>query len=193
MRDEFVDTCGLCDAPLRMGQRCACGDNWRAAQPAPAQSAALARKCRRPDGCDDEWRCSMNTPETAPCGARMGPVDLAQPASAEPAGPVAWREHVEQRIRSWRQSTLTRSGDRLAIDDYMGADDIDDLVDYVCDERADPAAPSALHEAVDILRKLLSHYWSEDCQECAIGQSSAWADAKALIARVDAARRDGGE
>jgi hypothetical protein len=53
--------------------------------------------------------------------------------------------------------------------------------------------PPALHEAVDILRKLLSHYWSEDCQECAIGQSSAWADAKALIARVDAARRDGGE
>ncbi len=51
----------------------------------------------------------------------------------------------------------------------------------------------ALHEAVDILRKLLTHGWAEDCQECAIGQSSAWADAKALIARVDAARRDGGE
>ena len=41
MRDEFVDTCGLCDAPLRMGQRCACGDNWRAAQPAPAQPAII--------------------------------------------------------------------------------------------------------------------------------------------------------
>lgn len=55
------------------------------------------------------------------------------------------------------------------------------------------ATPPALHEAVDILRKLLTHGWAEDCQECAIGQSSAWADAKALIARVDAARRDGGE
>lgn len=93
MRDEFVDTCGLCDAPLRMGQRCACGDNWRAAQPAPAQSAALARKCRRPDGCDDEWRCSMNTPETAPCGARMEPVDLAQPASAEQQH-AAWEHRI---------------------------------------------------------------------------------------------------
>ena len=40
MRDEFVDTCGLCDAPLRMGQRCACGDNWRATPPAPAQPAS---------------------------------------------------------------------------------------------------------------------------------------------------------
>lgn len=55
--------------------------------------------------------------------------------------PVAWREHVEQRIRTWRQRTMNRSGDRLAIDDFMGQDSIDDLVDFVCDESATPPAP----------------------------------------------------
>lgn len=57
------------------------------------------------------------------------------------AEPVAWRDHVEQRIRTWRQRTMNRSGDRLAIDDFMGTDSIDDLVDFVCDEYATPPAP----------------------------------------------------
>lgn len=59
------------------------------------------------------------------------------------AQPVAWRDHVEQRIRGWRQRTMNRSGDRLALDDMMGQDTIDDLIDYVCDEWAAPAAPQA--------------------------------------------------
>lgn len=54
------------------------------------------------------------------------------------AEPVAWRDHVEQRIREWRQRTMNRSGDHLAIDDFMDAESIDDLVDYVCDEWAGP-------------------------------------------------------
>lgn len=55
-----------------------------------------------------------------------------------------WRDHVEQRIRSWKQSTMSRSGDHLALDDFMGAADIDDLVDFVCDEWAEPtSAPAA--------------------------------------------------
>lgn len=53
-------------------------------------------------------------------------------------GEPQWREHVEQRIRTWRQSTMNKSGDRLAIDDFMGQDSIDDLVDFVCDEWASP-------------------------------------------------------
>lgn len=59
--------------------------------------------------------------------------------------PVAWRDHVEQRIRGWRQRTMNRSGDRLALDDMMGQESIDDLIDYVCDEWSDPApaAPQA--------------------------------------------------
>jgi hypothetical protein len=36
---------------------------------------------------------------------------------------------------------MNRSGDTLALDDFMGAESIDDLVDFVCDEWAHPAAP----------------------------------------------------
>jgi hypothetical protein len=43
---------------------------------------------------------------------------------------------VEQRIRGWRQRTMNKSGDRLALDDFMGQDSIDDLIDCVCDEWA---------------------------------------------------------
>lgn len=57
---------------------------------------------------------------------------------AAQAEPVAWRDHVEQRIRAWRQRTMNKSGDCLAIDDFMGQESIDDLVDFVCDECADP-------------------------------------------------------
>lgn len=65
MRDEFVDTCGLCDAPLRMGQRCACGDNWRAAQPAPAQpsDAELERRTGEPHV--DGWPLYSGLPPAA--------------------------------------------------------------------------------------------------------------------------------
>lgn len=55
-----------------------------------------------------------------------------------------WRDHVEQRIRTWRQSTMNKSGDRLAIDDFMGQESIDDLVDFVCDEYAFPSAPTTV-------------------------------------------------
>lgn len=65
---------------------------------------------------------------------------LRQWPDAAAQEPVAWREHVEQRIRTWRQSTMNRSGDRLAIDDFMGQDSIDDLVDFVCDVYAAPPA-----------------------------------------------------
>lgn len=58
-----------------------------------------------------------------------------------PGGPVErivrrLSDHIEQRIRTWRQQQMNRSGDRLAIDDFMGEDSIADLVDYVCDEHA---------------------------------------------------------
>lgn len=43
-------------------------------------------------------------------------------------------DHIEQRLRTWRQQRMNRSGDRLALDDFMGEDSITDLVDFVCDE-----------------------------------------------------------
>ena len=41
---------------------------------------------------------------------------------------------VEQRLQNWRQRTMNLSGDRLALDDFMGQESIDDLIDCVCDE-----------------------------------------------------------
>jgi hypothetical protein len=71
--------------------------------------------------------------ECTVCGHR-GDIKLVE----APAAPAAWRDHVEQRIREWRHRTMNRSGDRLAIDDYMDQAAIDDLVDYVCDEWTGP-------------------------------------------------------
>lgn len=52
--------------------------------------------------------------------------------------PVAWRDHVEQRLHTWRQRFVNRSGDQLALDDFMDKQTIDDLIDYVCDEYIEP-------------------------------------------------------
>ena len=58
---------------------------------------------------------------------------------AEPeAEPVAWRDHVEARIRGWRRSQMNSDGDRISVSDLMYPEEIDDLVDYVCDEYTRP-------------------------------------------------------
>lgn len=70
------------------------------------------------------------------------------PSKAEQAeAPSDWREHVEQRIRTWKQRTMNKSGDRLSIEDFMGQDSIDDLVDFVCDEWT-PLPPASKAEPV---------------------------------------------
>jgi hypothetical protein len=84
-------------------------------------------------GCNGQW--GLET---------IGPIReaiAALAASEVQAGPVAWRQHAEQRIRSWRQRTMNRSGDMLSLDDFMSAESIDDLVDFVCDEWVHPPAP----------------------------------------------------
>lgn len=66
-------------------------------------------------------------------------------APAAPQGePVAWRAHVERRIRSWRRRASGNSEYTPALADFMGRESIDDLVQFVCDECAtqQPAAPS---------------------------------------------------
>jgi hypothetical protein len=79
---------------------------------------------------------------------------LAAQPSAEPS---EWGDHVEQRIRSWRNSRINSDGDRLALDDYLSDSDIDDLVDHVCGDAAssqshqlyqtgDPDAPDAVRD-----------------------------------------------
>lgn len=52
--------------------------------------------------------------------------------------PVAWRDHVEQRLLTWRQSFVNKSGDQLALDDFMDKRSLDDLIDFVCDEYTTP-------------------------------------------------------
>jgi hypothetical protein len=86
------------------------------------------------------------------CDMTGGATDCAPDAPQPPAAsqePAGWREHVEQRIRTWRQRAMNTSGDRLAIDDFMGQESIDDLVDFVCDEWAQPPAASPPETAQD--------------------------------------------
>lgn len=77
---------------------------------------------------------------------REGDELFLSPVAGEP---VAWREHVEQRLRGWRQRIINGDGDRLALDDFMDEEAMDDLIDYVCDEYAAPQAPQ-----------------QAECQEC---------------------------
>ncbi|WP_428414442.1 hypothetical protein [Methylibium sp.] len=50
---------------------------------------------------------------------------------------------VEQRLLTWRQSFMNKSGDRLALDDFMGQESIDDLIDFVCSPPAQSAEQGA--------------------------------------------------
>lgn len=61
--------------------------------------------------------------------------ELAQEPQAEP---VAWHDHVEQRLLTWRQRFMNKSGDQLALDDFMDKESLDDLIDFVCDQYAHP-------------------------------------------------------
>ena len=72
------------------------------------------------------------------------PPPKAEPPEVRAAEPVAWREYVEQRLLQWRQRSMNRSGDQLALDDFMDKESLADLIDYVCDEWSHPpTAPSA--------------------------------------------------
>lgn len=77
-------------------------------------------------------------------------MSAAPPAAAVPAG---WREHVEDRIRTWRQSFVNRHGDQLEILDFMGSDSLDDLIDYVCSGQVQPAAAAVPADNVTPMRQ----------------------------------------
>ena len=82
--------------------------------------------------CDQAWRAE--SPHKA--------VRLVDAAEAERLRAALDAERkrvlvvVEQRLLTWRQRTMKKSGDRLALDDFMGQESIDDLIDFVCDEWA---------------------------------------------------------
>jgi cell wall-associated NlpC family hydrolase len=62
--------------------------------------------------------------------------------------PVAWRDHVEQRLLTWRQSFVNRSGDQLALNDFMDKQSLDDLLEYVLDEYTYPQPAQPKQEPV---------------------------------------------
>lgn len=72
------------------------------------------------------------------------------PAAAPPsAQPVAWRDHVEHRLRSWQYEIMNEAGDRLGLDDFLDADELDSLIDFVCDEHAEPPDQTAAYRVCD--------------------------------------------
>lgn len=88
------------------------------------------------DDAPENWaRC---TASCQPMGHNKDKIARAWNTRAESAEVENWRDHVEQRLRTWRQRAMNKSGDRLALDDLMGQECIDDLIDYVCDEWAFP-------------------------------------------------------
>lgn len=69
----------------------------------------------------------------------VGPMYLHP--TAAPA--VSWRDHVEQRLHSWRSTTMNEDGDCVSLSDYLNWETMDDLIDFVCDESVGPDATDA--------------------------------------------------
>lgn len=87
---------------------------------------------------------------------------IGTPIYAAPQKAVAWREHVEQRLQSWRQRFVNKSGDQLALDDFMDKESLDDLLDYVLDEWSEPpcAAPQEAVERQPLTEPQITEVWS---------------------------------
>lgn len=86
-----------------------------------------------------EFRATGLTGPEAVAAARglAGLQASAARAAAQPVEPLT-PDVVEQRLLTWRQSHMNKSGDRLALDDFMDKESLDDLIDFVC--AAPPAA-----------------------------------------------------
>ena len=112
---------------------------------------------------DSEW---ADRAHQALAEMRQAIAEAEQPAQQEP---VAWRDHVEQRLLIWRQSFVNKSGDRLALDDFMDTQSLDDLIDFVCDEYAfpqsqmqrKPLSPQSPCEMTPAERKMFRLGWLE--------------------------------
>lgn len=67
-------------------------------------------------------------------GVMRGGTPLYTHPQLPSAQPTLTAEIVERRLRTWRQRFVNRSGDQLALDDFLDRESLDDLVDFVCDE-----------------------------------------------------------
>lgn len=132
-----------------------------------AKDAEIDRLRAEVEALQAEWTRKMAALESQSDADPTAPII----APVQQAEPVAWREHVEQRLRAWKQPHINRSGDQLALDDFMGAGDIESLIDYVCDEWVDPppAAPARQAEPVAYLNtKYCSLHHAESCVSVAM-------------------------
>lgn len=90
---------------------------------------------------------------------------LEQQLAEARAVPADWADQVEQRLLTWRQRMMNRSGDRLALDDFMGQDSIDDLIDFVCAPLAATPSPAEqtkpavrAEKLYDAIKEVLLHH-----------------------------------
>lgn len=132
----------------------------------PAGAVKWCRHCIKADHDDSEcWSTRVDTspPVHRPFDAfdeaairRIVSNELARPPQAASGSSQGARSDVlsidvvEQRLLTWRQRFMNKSGDRLALDDFMGQESIDDLIDFVCsppaqsaEQGATPPAPAA--------------------------------------------------
>lgn len=71
---------------------------------------------------------------TENAGVMRGGTPLYTHPQLPSAQPTLTAEIVERRLRTWRQRFVDRSGDQLALGDFLDRESLDDLVDFVCDE-----------------------------------------------------------
>ncbi len=77
------------------------------------------------------------------CFCSKAAQDAAWNRRAQPAAPaVSWRDHVEQRLHSWRSTTMNADGDCISLSDCLNLEAMDNLIDFVCDESVGPASPA---------------------------------------------------
>ena len=155
--------------------------------------AALATQPAAPRAIESDWRelLAEATDDIEAWGSYAGDYfkmkhDLAgtlakyRAALASPpeqAEPAYTPELVEERLNAWKQRLINRSGDRLALDDFVGQESIDDLIDFVCAPSAARAQPEpALRAMADNLLNAGHDFWLA-CRRYAGGGAVRWLDA----------------
>jgi len=81
--------------------------------------------------------------------------------------PVAWREHVEQMLREWWSPSINELGDRATLEQFIGEEGIDSLIDFVCDERKGPSHPPQPRGWLTEIERLMLSNAASTCRSAA--------------------------
>lgn len=140
-----------------------------AAWPQQSTEAWIAETMAGPPPDHPVWEAGPQQGEPRQCNAShlCDCQEAGQPCVRKFSDAVAWRDHVERQIRTWRQRQMNDDGDRFALRDYMGAEAMEDLIDFVCDEYAGPraaiAAPSANEQSYPAIDPLTGEANGPQC------------------------------